>query len=231
MKPKLDNRKIIALIPARSGSKGVQNKNIRVLGNRSLIEHACDWCDKQNWIDDFYISTDSQYYMQMAVEAKAKSLSLRNKSLSSDIASSVSVAIDFLYELSEENDFKNIWLVLVQPTSPIRPKFNLKDISSFVNKSGSSVSVAKVQEPHPYKLKCIDNGKIKPFIPECKSETPRQLLPSVYQLTGSIYIINAQILIDNKTFFVDPCLPIYQESFINIDTEYDLKLAEYVYFK
>ena len=91
MKPKLDNRKIIALIPARSGSKGVQNKNIRVLGNRSLIEHACDWCDKQNWIDDFYISTDSQYYMQMAVEAKAKSLSLRNKSLSSDIASSVSV--------------------------------------------------------------------------------------------------------------------------------------------
>ena len=226
----LRNKKVIALIPARSGSKGVPDKNIRKLGGRALIELACDWCAEQEWIDDFYISTDSQLYADIAIKANAKFLSFRNHDLSSDTASSASVAIAFLEELAPEADLIDTWLCLIQPSSPIRPNFDIKTVSRLLVRNGSAVSVARVEEPHPYKLKVIEEGLVKSMMPGCQSEVPRQVLPAVYQLTGSIYIVNAQVLLDHKSFLVDPCIPILQDRFVNIDSEFDLRLAELMYF-
>jgi CMP-N-acetylneuraminic acid synthetase len=119
----------------------------------------------------------------------------------------------------------------VQPTSPVRPHFDLETITEHLHENGSAVTVSRINEPHPYKLKVIDDGALNSIFLGANSEVSRQLLPEVYQLTGSLYIINGKILVKNKKMLVDPCRPIFQEVFFNIDTEKDFKIAEHMCFK
>lgn len=217
---------IVAIIPARSGSKGFVNKNIASIKGISLMERAIKKALDSKIIDDVYISTDSNEYEDIAIKSGALSLGLRPSNLSLDSTTTQEVIINFL----ENDKVKNVThIVLLQPTSPIRT-VDLVDraISVSLDTNQSVVSVAKVEDPHPFKLKKIINNKLVPFIENTNSEINRQSLPLAYELTGSIYVTTKKNILERNSFFSESTIPIIQENFINIDSEKDFIFFKYL---
>jgi len=213
--------KTVAFVPARSGSKGYPHKNIAKICQKTLLEIAIQVANNTDCIDDVFISTDSSEYEKIGLDAGAKSFGLRSISLSNDTAKSVDVALDFLENLDKKYDF----LVLLQPTSPVRSPENISNMIGILkdNDADSIVSVSSVLEPHPYKMKRIsDDGLLFPLIDNTTSEQTRQSLPPVYALNGAIYIIKIKALLFEKTFFPKKTLPYIMDENYNIDTEEDL---------
>lgn len=219
--------KNIALIPARSGSKGFKNKNIAKLAGKTLIELAVNVAVKTNKIDDVYISTDSNNYEKIAKDNGAKSLGLRPKSLSGDKVKTIDVVIDFLRKFPEQ--ISNI--ILLQPSSPIRTPDQINKMIEKLTKNNSDaiVSIEEIIEPHPHKMKTIKNGYISEFIDGTSSEVPRQLLPEAFKLTGSVYVNSVKSLLEQKTFLPKKTLGYQINNTINIDSENDYILIKALY--
>ncbi|HIP15379.1 MAG TPA: acylneuraminate cytidylyltransferase family protein [Sulfurimonas autotrophica] len=217
--------KILAIVPARCGSKGFPHKNIAKVGGKTLLELAVNVGLSCDIVDDVYISTDCVEYEQIAIKAGAKSLGLRPEYLATDTAKSINAIIDVL----EKIDMMYDYVILLQPTSPLRRPDDIKNMIQKIieNDSDASVSVVQLDEPHPYKLKSIDNeGYITPFIDGAISEIPRQLLPKVYALNGALYITKASVILKEKTFLPKHTIPYIMDKLINIDTEEDFIFME-----
>ena len=188
----------IALIPARSGSKGFIDKNIAKVCGTTLIELAINVAKNSSRVDDVYISTDSPKYQQLAKDAGARSLGLRSEKLAGDDIKTIDVITDFIEKFPGE--ITN--LILLQPTSPIRSPAQIDAMLYQLDKDNADavVSIEKINEPHPYKMKTIENGYISEFVSGSSSEVPRQLMPEVFKLTGSIYVNRIGSLLRDKTF-------------------------------
>lgn len=222
--------KVIAVIPARCGSKGFPNKNIAKIKNKTLLELAIKIALDCPIINNVYISTDCKRYEEIALNAGAKSLGLRPEHLASDKAKSIDVVIDLINRLNNRYDY----LVLLQPTSPIREPKDIENMITLVKKNNADacVSICKIEEPHPYKLKTInEKGFIKSFIDGTTSEVPRQILPKVYALNGAIYVTKIQTLLSEKTFLPNKTIPYIMDYNINIDSEEDFIFLEAMYNK
>lgn len=214
---------IAALIPARKGSKGVPDKNIQILGGKNLIEHAIIAGKESKLISDIWISTDSKEYEKIALLNGAKSFGLRPPMLANDIAKTIDVALNWLDSFDDE--LPEI-IVLLQPTSPLRNGVLIDNVIRTIKNYDAVITVSLLEEPHPFKLKKIEDGILKPFIEEANSEVPRQKLPEAYQLTGAVYAIRTKVLMQEKTFFPANTAPFIVDNFINIDTVQDLVLAQ-----
>ncbi len=220
--------KIIAVVPARSGSKGVKNKNIHKINGKTLLELAIEVAKKNKRINDIYVSTDSAKYEKIALKAGAKSLGLRPEHLSGDQARITDVLINLLDGLQESYDY----LLLLQPTSPQRTSREINQIIKIATQTNADavVSVSKFEEPHPYKLKVIsETGIVSSFVRGTKSETPRQMLPKVYRLTGAYYLIKIKTLLKEKTLLPKKTTAFITEPIVNIDTKEDLDYLKYIW--
>ena len=224
----------IFFIPARSGSKGVIDKNVQMIGSRSLInwavEFACDnECLRGVRSQGVYLSTDSQSYLGSVINKKCKNLGLRPKSLSGDSALTRDVIKDFLRSYEENFNKLPHVLTLLQPTSPFRTTELLqKCIDQCVQHKATVTTIKEFAEPHPYKLLTKDeDNNIKPFITNSDLGTPRQSLPKVYNFTGAIYCYWVENIISEKAN--DHMVGVEQEKFVNIDTYDDLDYARYLY--
>ena len=216
----------VAVIPARSGSKGFKDKNIALINGVSLIEYAVRAAQSSKYINKIIISTDSEIYERIAIEAGAESLGLRPEELSNDEAKSVDVLADLL---SHEALLNTELVVLLQPTSPIRTGEDIDRCICLAEESKESVvTVSKVEEPHPYKLKRIENGSIVPFIEGTTSEIDRQSLPNVFELTGGVYVSSAEQILKNRTLFSSATKPIIVKPTVNIDSEADFDYLKYL---
>ena len=219
----------IAIIPARCGSKGFENKNIAKIDGKTLIEWAVEVAKKSKYIEDIYISTDCKKYEEIGIKAGAKSLGLRDKHLATDKAKSVDVVLDLISRLNKNYDY----IVLLQPTSPIRMPQDIDNMIEQIKDFDAMVSIAKVDEPHPYKMKIIKDGKVKSFLKDSSSEVPRQMLPNVYKLTGAIYVVKYDSFLKYKTFLPINTKPYISDSWdINIDSidDYLLLKAKLEYY-
>jgi CMP-N,N'-diacetyllegionaminic acid synthase len=217
--------RILGIIPARCGSKGFPNKNIKKIGDKTLLELAVKVGLDCKTVDDVYVSTDCNEYENIALNAGAKSLGLRPKKFATDGAKSIDVVIDLINRLEEKYDY----LVLLQPTSPIREPKDIENMISLLkeNNADACVSVTQFEEPHPYKLKSIDSdGYVKSFIEGSTSEVPRQSLPKVYALNGAIYVTKIETILKEKTFFPKKTVPYIMDTNINIDSEEDFIFLE-----
>jgi len=217
--------RILAIVPARCGSKGFPNKNIAKIKDKTLLELAINVGNDCDIVDDVYISTDCIEYENIAKKAGAKSLGLRSENLANDTAKSIDVVVDLITKLDNKYDY----LVLLQPTSPLRTPSDIQNMINLLenNKADACVSVVKIDEPHPYKLKSIDDkGYVKPFLDDTTSEIPRQLLPEVYALNGSIYITKVKTILEDKTFLPKKTVPHIMYTNINIDSEEDFIFLE-----
>jgi len=211
---------VLAIIPARCGSKGFPDKNIAKISNKTLLELAINVGLSSEIINDVYVSTDCVKYEEIAIKAGAKSLGLRPKHLATDTAKSIDAVIDILNKVDKTYDY----VLLLQPTSPLREPKDIENMMNIVIKhnANAAVSVVKIDEPHPYKLKSInENGYVQPFIDGAISETPRQLLPDVYALNGALYLVKTSVILEKQTFLPEKTIPYVMDNLINIDSEED----------
>ncbi len=222
--------KILTVIPARKGSKGVPGKNKKILAGKPLIEYSFEIASKLP--DNFYnlVSTDDNEIIEISKNYEINFNGLRPKKLSDDD----SLTIDVLkYELNETYKSTRIsfdGILLLQPTCPFRKVDDiLQSYEIFSQNNNSSVvSVCDVGANHPFRMKIIDDGKLLNFYDQgFEDMRPRQLLPNVYIRSGSIYMTSSEnirkgILVNDEVF------PIITEGIysINIDTLYDFYLAE-----
>lgn len=216
---------ILAIVPARCGSKGFPHKNIAKIKGKTLLEWAIHIGIQTDIISDVYVSTDCKEYETIAKNAGAHSLGLRPEEFATDGAKSIDVVIDLIKKLDKSYDY----LVLLQPTSPLRTPNDIKNMIEQIqlNDADACVSVSSIEEPHPYKLKSIDtNGYVKPFLEGTTSEVTRQSLPKVYALNGAIYITKINVILEQKTFLPPKTISYIMSENINIDSENDFIFLE-----
>ncbi len=215
----------LAIIPARKGSKRIKNKNRLIVKGKKLIEHSLDAAIKSKFINDIVVSSDDQKILNLSKKYKEITFLKRKKYLSTDNATTTAVIYDLIKNYP---NLKKKYIILLQPTSPLREVKHIDDaIKKFINRRNaydSLVSVCKVEEPHPYKMKKIINGKLISFIRGKSSEKSRQELPNAYFLNGAIYIIETNVFIRKKSFFSKTMPYIMSNKYsINLDTPLDLE--------
>ncbi|MBC3538507.1 cytidylyltransferase domain-containing protein [Rufibacter sediminis] len=222
--------KILAIIPARSGSKGVKDKNIYPINGKPLLTYAIETAKQCPEVTDIFISTDSPVYEAIAKEAGARSLGLRPSTLSSDIAKTADVLIDLITSL-QHRGYNYDLVLLLQPTSPVRKPSDITNMLQILhtNQNASGVvSVSRLIEPHPYKLKIISpEGYLLSFLDNTSSELPRQLLPPIYKLNGAVYIVKVEYLLSTGNLINSNTLPYEMEEGVNIDSIDDIELLTY----
>jgi len=220
--------KILALIPARGGSKRLPGKNIRILSDKPLIVWSIDAAKGIPEICDILVSTDSSEIAEISKESGVLVPWLRPADLATDTASSVDVAIHALdwYE-AEKGAVDGI--LLLQPTSPFRTKKTIrKGIMLFAKHELKPVVGVSPTHAHPMWTLKMEGDYLVPYMQEHGFESRSQDLPPAYVVNGSFYLISPKELHTFKSFFGSKTVPLLIESpqeALDIDTEWDFKIA------
>ncbi len=219
------DKKIIAIIPARSGSKGVKDKNIKELNGKPLIAYTIEEANRCGVFDCVFVSTDSEKYAQIAREYGAEVPFLRTSENSSDKAGSWDVVREVLSKLDKKFDI----VVLLQPTSPLRNSNNiLEALDLFFSKNADTVC-SVCETPHSaFWCNTLDESlSMQDFIKK-EYQKPRQELPKTYTLNGAIYICKTELLQTNPNFYGEKSFAYIMDAVksVDIDTELDFTLAE-----
>jgi CMP-N,N'-diacetyllegionaminic acid synthase len=214
------NKKILAVIPARGGSKGIPEKNIVEVNGRPLIDYTISEALKSKYLDNVIVSTDSEKIAEIAKKCRAEVPFLRPKNLAEDQSKTIDVLINLIYQLTATDIFFD-YIVLLQPTQPLRKSFHIDEAIELAidNEYKSLLSVNLVQE-HPILVRTIDNqGRLKNLL-NINSTVRRQDFPTYYKVNGAIYINKIDDDFNENTSLNDN-----QYSYI-MDKEYDLDIDE-----
>lgn len=222
------NKRILALIPARGGSKGIKDKNIIELFGKPLIAYSIDAAKNSKYIDGILVSTDSEKIAEVSKKYGASVPFLRPYELATDTATTLDVVLHAINYVNKEEK-KYDTLILLQPTAPLR---KTEDIDSAIEKfflfdEKSLVSVSEVDD-NPILIRMIDdNERLKPLINQ-NSTCRRQDMPVYYRINGCIYINNIADLDENTSFNDNEISYIMsKEHSVDIDEYRDLCVAEY----
>lgn len=219
---------ILALIPARSGSKGIKDKNIIDLNGKPLIDYTIKAALNSKYIkkENIWCSTDSQKIANIAEKAGASIPFLRPKKLAEDESSSISVAKHALI-WARDNNIEFTHLLLLQPTSPLRTSDDI-DNSIEIMKKENSDSVISVTKPDimPFHMKFMNNGELIDYTEEKYNR--RQDMPDIYGVNGAIYLTNVQVIDDYENFYGKKSMGyiMNRKNSIDIDELFDLELAK-----
>lgn len=226
--------KNLAIIPARSGSKGLKDKNIKLLNGKPLLAYSIEAAKKSELFDEIMVSTDSQEYASIAKQLGANVPFLRNNELSNDTASSWDVVKDVICQ------YKNLGLefetvTLLQPTSPLRTAIDINKAYQILQDKNANFVVGVCEMDHsPLWSNIIpESGLMDKFINEEIASMPRQKLPKYYRINGALYVIkvehlmNSYKLYDKKTY----SLVMDKDKSIDIDSQLDFEMAEFLISK
>jgi CMP-N,N'-diacetyllegionaminic acid synthase len=223
--------KILALIPARGGSKRLPGKNIRPLGGKPLIAWSIDAASDIPEICDILVSTDDPDIARACKDAGASVPWLRPAELATDTASSVDVALHALtwYE-SQSGPIDG--LLLLQPTSPFRTRETIqRGIDLFTRHDHQAVLGVSPVSDHPLWTMRIEDGFLKPYIEDHNFQIRSQDLPPAYSINGCFYLISPAELRSTRTFIGNQTVPLIIESpeeALDIDTGWDWRIAQSV---
>ncbi len=226
-------KSIIALIPARSGSKGVPNKNIRLLGGRPLIDWTIQACLRSVNIERVIVSTDSQSYADLAKKLGAEAPFLRPLEISSDRSTDYDFVIHALDWLKASNDEPNL-IVHMRPTTPFRDPSVVDDaINSYLSSPHATClrSVHEMSES-AYKTFEIDELGYLKSLGAKNSEidaanNARQIFASTYQANGYVDVLSVSYIRENKKLHGNRVIPFITHPIIELDTEDDFSNLEY----
>lgn len=228
----INNKKILAIITARGGSKGVKGKNIKILNGMHLISYSINACKDSRYIDKVILSSDDKEIIKVAEENGVNVPFVRPSELATDTATSVSVikhATGFMESIGEVYDY----IITIQPTSPFRTSNHLDSAIEEIVNDDNADSLVSITEAdyNPYWMKVIKYGYIESFMNiDEKKFTRRQDLPKVYKMNGSIFISKRDLIMEKEQILGEKVLPFLMSSkdSIDIDDEEDFALAEFV---
>lgn len=227
--------KILGIIPARGGSKGVKRKNISLLGQKPLIAHTISAAISSK-LDRVVVSTEDTEIATIASEFNAEVPFVRPMELASDTANSIDVAIHGLKEMERIDQTNYDAVMYLQPTTPFR---TVKDINKCLEmlkndaKADSVISVVDVQGSHPARMKYIENGYlIDPDFCEKIENQNRQELTPMFIRNGAIYLTKKSTLL-GASFKGNLSLAhvMSLNDSINIDSVEDFEFAQWIYKK
>lgn len=220
-----NNKKIIAIIPARSGSKGLKDKNIKKLNGKPLIAYTIEAARKSGIFDKIIVSTDSEKYAEISRTCGAEVPFLRSAENSSDKAGSWDVVKEVLSRLEEQYDI----IILLQPTSPLRNFKNIQDSINLFFKKNADIVFSVCETDHPAQWCGTLNTETLSAQNFIKNEyqVPRQKLEKTYTLNGAIYIIKVSCLEQADFYGKNSFVYIMdKKESVDIDNDLDFKFAE-----
>lgn len=220
----------IAIIPARSGSKGLPNKNIKELLGHPLIYYTVKAAIDSKLFDTVMVSTDSNEYADIAIKCGAEVPFLRSIEMSSDIASSWDTVREVLSNYIKQGKTYD-YVALLQPTSPLRDANDIKNTwkKMLDSDANNAVSVTEVEHPVQWCFKLPENGSMDEMATSPYNYIRRQELDTYYRENGAIYIVDARKIINKEyNFYADKCVGyiMLQNKSIDIDSEIDFAVAE-----
>ena len=215
-----NNKKIVAFIPARKGSKRIPKKNGILINGKPLFEYSIEIAKKSKYIDKIIFSTDSEEWLSYAQRLGCEKNNLRPKELSTDNSRIIDA---MLYEIDKMKLNCYDAIVLLQPTSPYRTVELLDGaVEEYFKTETSLITVVEVKE-QPIFMRKMENGKLKKII-EDTSDIRSQDFEKIYRIVGNIYINNIKnlsketVLNENEVGFI-----IDNKFDIDIDTIDDLE--------
>ena len=216
------NKKILCIVPARSGSKGLKNKNILKIKNKELIYYPIKAGLKSKYIDYVLFSSDSKKFMKIAKKYKAECPFTRPKKFSLDSSTSFEVikhGIDFL-KIYKNKIFD--YVICLEPTSPLTTSVDVDEsIRKIIDsKSKSLVGVMKSEKfSIPYHFKMDKKRGITPAVKGNDFRKRRQLVKNTFILDGSLYIANIKDYIKYKGFFTSKTIGWIMPKIKNIEID------------
>ena len=222
----INGNKILAVIPARGGSKGIEKKNITELAGRPLLQWTIDAAMKSRYIDRFVLSSDNPQIQMVAESLGCEVPFTRAAHLATDEASTIDVLLDALERVAGFDV-----VVLLQPTSPFRTAKDIDSCLELMIRDGAPavVSLCAVQDHPALVFKLQNDKKITPFLSSSQGQSlRRQDLPAAFALNGAVYAANIPWFIKHRTFTASEAVGyIMPESrSIDIDDAQDLLLAQ-----
>lgn len=225
-------KRILAIVLARGGSKGIPRKNIYPVLGRPLIEYTISEAKKSNYIDKIIVSTDDIEIAEIVEKYGIKVPFLRPKELAEDTTSSEDAilhAINWLESNGEEYDI----VILLQPTSPLRRKDHIdRAIIEFLNdeKANSLISVTNVKQfPHWMKI-ITEDGYLKNYFNDSPTNKRRQDIQELVYPNGAIYITRVNEFRTIKSFSYGKVRSFYMDEIdsFDIDNKIDLEIIEMI---
>lgn len=231
----INNKKVLAIIPARKDSKRIPNKNIKLLCGRPLIFYTIEQAKKSKYIDRIIVSTDSAKIARISKKIGAEVPFLRPAKIAKDDTPDLLVFQHALNWLKSKENYKPDIVVHLRPTSPLR-KFEQIDEAIkllVINHRADSVRSTTEQKHSPYKMYSINNNILRPILNlKNKKEffnLPSQKLPKVYRHVGYVDAIRTDIVLKGKQLSGKKIMPLIINNAIGgIDTPEDWKYYEYI---
>jgi len=231
----INNNRILAIVPARGGSKGIKLKNLKKIKGKTLVTITGELASKIKFIDKLVVSTDHRKIAKYAINSGLKFYSFRPKKLSGDRISDTKVLLHTLKETEKREKTKYDVIVMLHPTSPLRKAEDvIGAIKLLIKKNFDSVwTVSKSDlKYHPLKQLLIKKNKLDYYSNKGNFIISRQQLNDVYHRNGVAYVIRAKFLKKNKKILGNNSgAYLVKKEQISIDTIKDLKRANKLYRK
>jgi CMP-N,N'-diacetyllegionaminic acid synthase len=222
--------RVLALVPARGGSKGIPDKNVRPLAGQSLLQYAAQAASASGVIDRTVLSTDSD---RVAVEGRRAGLEvpfMRPPALAGDDTPMLPVVEHAVNALAEDGWDPEI-VVLLQPTSPLRTGDHIRAAVEALRRTGADSVVTVVELPRhlsPDYVMRVEAGRLVPFLPEGSRITRRQDTRPAFVRDGTAYVFWTRTLREQHSIYGDHCHPLVvpADESVTIDTPDDWDAAE-----
>ena len=224
--------RILGIIPARGGSKGVHRKNIKPIGEKPLIAWTIE-AAKPSRPTRTIVSTDDEEIARVAREYGGDVPFLRPAELATDLANAVPVMQHALRTVEEQEGEEYDAIMMLQPTTPFRRTEDIDEAIRILEETGSDsvISVVDVEGHHPARMKWVEEGKIidPPFCEDYENQ-PRQELRKIFIKNGAIYLTRRATILKNS-FKGNDCRALIMppEISANIDSVHDFRYAEWLY--
>ena len=225
--------KVVALIPARAGSKGVPNKNIRLLGGHSLLAWSITACLKSATIDRVIVSTDSAEYASLAIKLGAEAPFLRPVEISGDRSTDYDFIVHAIDWLAAEKGAPE-YLVHIRPTTPLRdPKMIDDAVAAFMAAPDATAlrSVHEMSESAYKTFEIAAGGQLKRLGTDNteldSANNARQQFPSTYQANGYVDVLSTAFIRKAKLIHGDHVIPFITPTVVEVDTEDDFAHLEF----
>lgn len=224
--------KVLAIIPARGGSKGVPRKNIRPVCGKPLIAYTIETAlAAGDLLHRVIVSTDDEEIAAIARQYGAQVPFLRPPELAADHVPMTPVLQHAVRFVEAQEGIEMDWALLLQPTEPFRTVEDIRNALALAERGGcdSVISVVQVFAVHPILMKRIENDRLLPYCIEEKEGTRRQdYQPPAYMRNGAIYLTRRDVLMKRGSIWGDVIRPYIMppERSVGVDSELDMKLVE-----